>query len=146
MKRLGLLLALLAVGPVAARADTTRLNHAQSLYLMRCGGCHGIEGVSVPEVPTLRDRAGMFLCSEPGREYMVRLPNVALSLIRDDQDLADVMNFVAFKLGGASAPKGARPYTADEVRKLRASPLDGATLARMRQGLMQQYSKGCAGL
>ena len=126
MKRLLLALPLLAAASSSAGAETARLDHAQSLYLTRCGGCHGIEGVSVPEVPTLRNRAGRFLGSEAGRSYMVQLPNVALSLIRDDQDLADVLNFVAFGLGGASVPNGAGPFTAEEVRRLR----DATALAR----------------
>jgi hypothetical protein len=139
------LLLTIAIVSLSARAEITRLDHAQSLYLMRCGGCHGIEGASVPEVPTLRDRAGMFLCSDTGREYLVQLPNVALSLIRDDQELADVLNFVAFGLGGASAPKEAQPYTAQEVRRLRNPALEGTTLAQLRKDLVQRYSSGACG-
>ena len=67
----------------------------------------------------LRDRVGYFMCTPEGRDYLIRLPNVAYSAITDNQELADMMNFVVFGLGGASAPKGAKPFTAAEVARLR---------------------------
>ena len=45
-------------------------------------------------------------CTKDGRDYLIRLPNVAYSAIADNQELAEMMNFVVFGLGGgASAPK-----------------------------------------
>ena len=73
-----------------------------------------MQGNSAPaEIPVLRDRVGYFPCARrEGRDHLIRLPNVAYSAISDNQELADMMNFVVFGLGGNSAPKGARPFTA----------------------------------
>lgn len=88
-----------------AVAGATTLSHTQSVYVSHCGGCHGIEGISGPTfVPTLRNSVGSFACTPEGRAYLVRVPGVSMSLIRDDQTLADVMNFVLITLGGAARP------------------------------------------
>jgi len=116
-------------------ADSTipALNHAQTAYVAGCGGCHGIQGISKNElIPSLRDRAGYWLCTAEGRKYMVKLPNVALAPL-SDAELADLMNFVAFDLGGVSAPKAAARYTASEITQLRAeSPIITDVLSTRR--------------
>ena len=121
------------------------LTHAQSAYLESCGGCHGLQGISARGlVPDLRDRVGYWMCTAQGREYIVRLPNVAFA-DRSDQELADLLNFVVFGFGGTSVQKGAKPYTADEVRALRsgASPIITDLKAR-RRAVMRQVRKACA--
>lgn len=124
--------------PTAAdRAAGPPIMGGQALYLLRCGGCHGIQGVSVPKaIPSLRGRAGAFLCTPAGRDYMLRLPNVQMALIRDDADLAAVMNFVAFDLGGRSAPAGARRFSAAEVAATRGRPLPAGTIAARRNAII----------
>jgi mono/diheme cytochrome c family protein len=123
IQRSALLLALCGTVPACfAEPALSALTHAQSAYLESCGGCHGLQGISAKElVPDLRDRAGFWLCTTEGREYIVKLPNVAFAA-RTDDELAALMNFVVFGLGGPSAPKTAKPYTAAEVRQLRADP------------------------
>jgi mono/diheme cytochrome c family protein len=99
----------------AADAEPQPIGAAQSAYLMRCGGCHGIEGVSVPGlIPTLRGRVGALAGTARGRDYMLHLPNVAMSRL-DDATLASVLNFVVFGLGGASTAPGTLPFTAHQV-------------------------------
>lgn len=113
--------ALLAACLLAAR-PAAAFDAGRDGYLMRCGGCHGIEGTSVPgAIPSLRGTAGRFLCSAAARAAFTRLPNVRMSLLNDDL-LAQVLNFVAFDLGGASAPAGARRFTAAEVHASRSAP------------------------
>ena len=121
----------------AAALPPAAIDPARQLYLLRCAGCHGIQGVSVPtSIPTLRGRVGMFLCAPAGRAFVLRLPNIQMSLIRDDAALADVMNFVMFDLGGASVPARARPFTAKEVAASRGRPLQTATIAATRDALV----------
>jgi hypothetical protein len=109
------------------------LTTPQSDYVEHCSGCHGMQGDSAPaEIPVLRDRIGYFMCTREGREYLIRLPNVAYSAIADNQELADMMNFVVFGLGGASAPKGTKPFTAVEVAKLRTRALATQSLIAAR--------------
>ena len=109
--------------PVLARSD----------YVEHCGGCHGVEGRSAPALlPELRDRVGYFMCTPQARAYLIRLPNVAHSRITDNQQLADLLNFVIFDLGGASTPPGTRPFAADEVARERRFALSSVSLKAER--------------
>ena len=121
------------------------LTTPQSDYVEHCSGCHGMQGDSAPaEIPVLRDRIGYFLCTQEGREYLIRLPNVAYSPIPDNQELADMMNFVVFGLGGKSAPKNARPYTAAEEAKLLTRELATESLIAARAQVVGKMTGTCA--
>ncbi len=129
--------------PLHAHAAGT-IDHTQTLYLMRCGGCHGIEGRSASAVvPDLRDQVGLFLCSDEGRSYMLRVPNVSMSLIRDDASLADVMNFVVLRFGGRNRPPGARLFTAAEMHEARLQPLRATDLAGLRRSILGRAIAAC---
>ena len=121
------------------------LTTPQSDYVEHCSGCHGMQGNSAPaEIPVLRDRVGYFMCTREGRDYLIRLPNVAYSAISDNQELAEMMNFVVFGLGGNSAPKGTKPFTAAEVAKLRTQALATQSLIAIRADVVARLSTGCA--
>ena len=108
----------------------------QSNYLVGCGGCHGENGISNSKlVPDLNDQVGYYLNVPEGREYLVRLPNVAFSIM-SDQELTDVLNFMVFRIGGASVPARAAPYTVDEVARLRKRPLNEVSLVDYRKRLV----------
>jgi mono/diheme cytochrome c family protein len=108
----------------------------QSNYLLSCGGCHGENGVSNSRlVPDLRDQVGFYLNLPEGREYLVRLPNVAFSIM-SDQELTDVLNFMVFHIGGASVPSHSAPYTIAEVARLRKQPLNEVSLVEYRNRLV----------
>jgi hypothetical protein len=120
------------------------MTDAQSDYVENCGGCHGIQGNSAPaNIPVLQGRVGYFMCNPAARAYLLQLPNVALSRITDNAQLADLMNFVVFKLGGASVPAGTPPFTADEVARERRSPLSSASLTQIRVRLVEKLVKSC---
>lgn len=142
---LSVLLAARVPGAPAWSAAPQALTPAQSDYIEYCSGCHGIQGRSRPTpVPELRDRVGYFLCTREGREYLIRLPNVAHAPIADDAELAALMNFVAFGLGGASAPKDSRPFEAAEVGSLRRSPfVPGVALVAMRRRIVTDLIRRC---
>ena len=141
---------LLAAGALAAtpRARPVRLATplppAQVAYLTSCGGCHGIEGSSAPDsVPTLRGLTGSFLCTRQGREFIIRLPDVALTPL-SDRMLTDVMNFVVFDLGAPVAGGGkARPYTVAEVARLRHHPLTDTGLTAYRNQVVAGLASRC---
>ncbi len=117
------------------------LTTPQSDYVEHCSGCHGMQGDSAPaEIPVLRNRVGYFLCTREGRDYLIRLPNVAFSPIDDNQELADMMNFVVFGLGGASAPRSAKPFTAAEVARLRGAALATQSLIAARARIVEALS------
>jgi len=97
----------------------------RSDYLENCAGCHGINGSTAPaQLPELRGRVGWFMCTPEGRAYLLRLPNVAQSRIKDNGELANMMNFVVFVLGGGSAPPRAKPFTGEEVGRERLLALN----------------------
>ena len=112
-------------------------------YLEHCGGCHGIDGRSAPRlVPDLKNRAGYFLCTREGREYVAQLPNVALVSI-GNSELAALLNFVSFELGASSAPRGARRYTASEVAQMRRQPITSVDLIGYRRLVVRQLIASC---
>ena len=146
---LPILLALTIGGSAAAIAvdGAVRISdpvQARSDYIENCAGCHGIGGDSAPaQLPLLRHRIGYFLCTPEARAYLVRVPNVAHSRITDNAQLADLLNYVVFDLGGDSAPANARPFTADEVTRERAHPLNGVSLKAMRASLVERVIRAC---
>jgi hypothetical protein len=144
MKALGLAALLLAPAVAYAQPALPELTTPQSDYVEHCSGCHGMQGDSAPaEIPVLRGRVGYFMCTQQGREYLIRLPNVAYSAITDNQELADMMNFVVFGLGGNSAPKGTRPYTAQEVARLRTRALATQSLMAVREDVVGEMMGSC---
>jgi hypothetical protein len=123
--------------------SNARLSPGQSHYLENCGGCHGIQGSSWKrDIPELRGAVGQFLCTAAGREYIVRLPNVAFANM-DDGMLTEVMNFVVFGLGGSSVPAGAKPYSRGEVAALRRQPLKNRQLAALRMTILAEAGTQC---
>jgi hypothetical protein len=125
--------------------STSRLTPVQVAYLTSCGGCHGIEGVSAPQsVPTLRHLTGSFLCTREGREFVVRIPDVALSTL-SDRMLTRVMNWVVFDLGApVAAGRESDRYTVAEVARLRREPLTQTGLTAYRQQLVARLQARCA--
>jgi mono/diheme cytochrome c family protein len=117
--RLALLLALVAVPLAAAQAeDRVRAN-----YLLACRGCHLVDGSGVPpEVPSLRDTLGQFATSREGRDYLVRVPGVAQSRL-NDEELAEVINWVLTEFNTTGLSKNFRPFTAREVAAVRGNIL-----------------------
>lgn len=117
---------------------------ARADYVEQCAGCHGVEGSTAPAaLPELRGRVGWFLCTPAARAYLIRLPNVAHSRIRDPQQLADMMNYVIFDLGGPSAPANAAPFTAQEIAHERQFPLSAASLKAERARHVESAIRQC---
>ena len=117
--RLVVLLALVALPFATAQAeDRVRAN-----YLLACRGCHLVDGSGVPpEVPSLRDTLGQFVKSAEGRGYLVRVPGVAQSRL-NDEELAEVINWILTEFNAASLPKDFRPFSAREVAAVRGDIL-----------------------
>lgn len=131
------LLALTALPTASLAQEAASPVSARTAYLLSCGGCHGYEGVSNSRlVPDLKDQVGYYLRLPEGRRYIARLPNVAFSSNSDPQ-LAKLLNYVVFTLGGGSAPRDARPYTAREVGALRRQPLTEVSLIQVRKQLVE---------
>ena len=121
MSRLGvraLLAASLLLGAAAARAYTPDVEFA-----LNCQGCHRADGTGTPgSVPALADSVARFLAVPGGREYLVQVPGVAQAPL-DDAALAVVVNWMLNRFDAQHVPKDFQPYTADEIGRLRKSPL-----------------------
>jgi len=96
--------------------------HAESFaehdYILNCSGCHRIDGRGSRTVPSLR--AMQELRGLPGaREYWVQVPGAAQAPLSDAR-LAAMMNWLIERFTG---PRPEPAYTAEEVARLRASPL-----------------------
>ena len=114
----------LTIGSVVA-APQTAINEdrARYHYQMFCQGCHTPDGSGVNAVPPLKGMMGVFLRSQRGREFMVQVPGSATSKL-DDTQLAEVLNWCIENFSASSLIDGDYlPYTAEEVGRLRRSPL-----------------------
>ena len=117
---------------------------ARSDYVENCGGCHGIQGTSAPaKIPVLLDRVGYFMCTPEARAYLIRLPNVAHSRLTDNAQLAELLNFVVFDLGGASTPRGSARFTGEEVARERPHVMSAESLKAIRARMVEQVIRAC---
>jgi cytochrome c553 len=134
-------LGLLCAAALRAAAPTGQFPPPQRDYILACGGCHGLNGVSNPDlVPGLQGLVGFYLNLPEGRAYLSRLPNVAFSTLSDER-LAAVLNYVVFDIGAGSVPPEAPAYRAAEVGKWRKQPLTEVTLSAYRRGLVDTLIK-----
>lgn len=134
--------ALPPLGPLPAAI--TDPDMARTDYAEHCGGCHGIQGSAAPaQLPELRGRVGWFMCTPQSRAYLIRLPNIAHSRITDNQQLADLVNYMVFGLGGASVPTGSKPFTADEVAHERKFALTSTSLKAERARYVEAAIRQC---
>lgn len=107
---------------VTVFAEEINDKRAKFNYQMLCQGCHTPDGSGFKGVPQIKGFIGNFLVNQKGREYLVRVPGSANSAL-NDKDLAEVLNWIIFEMGGTSTPNNLQRYTAEEVAKLRKNPL-----------------------
>ncbi|MEJ2760630.1 MAG: cytochrome c, class I [Gammaproteobacteria bacterium] len=116
-----ILLALLLYG-VCVSAGPINEARAHTNYQLYCQGCHSPEGMGHKSIPRLAGRVGSYLKLPAGRDYLVRVPGAATTIL-SDRDLAEVLNWIILHFGGKSTPKDFKYYTAREVGNLRSRPL-----------------------
>ena len=118
------------VGAGAAWAYTPEVDFA-----LNCQGCHRADGSGTPGiVPALADSVARFLTVPGGRAYLVQVPGVAQAPL-DDAALAAVVDWMLRRFDPDHLPKDAAPYTADEVGRLRRTPL--LDVEKVRAALLQ---------
>ncbi len=117
--------ALTLVASVPANAGSPQLH-----YMLQCQGCHRADGSGSPgAVPSLSGSMGRFLTVPGGREYLVRVPGSAQSPL-SDADLARVLNWMIRAFGPTAIAGDFEPFRADEVARIRVSPLIEVDSAR----------------
>jgi hypothetical protein len=118
MKRL---LAALAFALVAAARSFAA--PPTELYTLNCWGCHLPHAEGIPgSVPRLAHSMGYFLHLPEGRAYLAQVPGVANSPL-NDQQIADVLNWLLVTFNKSELPPAFKPYTAAEIRQFRPHPM-----------------------
>jgi cytochrome c553 len=130
MKRLApLLLAAVAVPLAAAAGDGGVMqgvpNPAQARidWMLKCQGCHRPDGGGdAASTPPLNDQVARFLRVKGGREFVGRVPGVAMTDL-DDRRLAQLVNWTLYRFDAGHLPADFKPYTEAEIGALRRDPL-----------------------
>lgn len=125
-----LMLATLLVAEPAT-AEELNFERAQFNYQMFCQGCHTPDGSGARAVPQMKEHIGYFLQTPNGREYLVRVPGSATSAL-DNEQLAEVLNWIIIEFSGASSDDSFVRYTPEEVGRLRQAPLNEVVSYRAR--------------
>src|SRR6202167_692210 len=107
----------------SALAACAAVASPQQDYMLYCMGCHGAQAQGVPgKIPPLAHSLARYMRSPEGRDYVLRVPGAANSVLSDAQ-LAAVLNWVAAKFD-ASDLSGDVPWvTSEEVTRARHTPL-----------------------
>jgi cytochrome c553 len=119
--------ALLALG-IAAVPVQAPASAAQD-YMLYCMGCHGPDAHGVPgKVPALAGSLSRFMRTAQGRDYVLRVPGAANSVLGDAQ-LAGVLNWLAER-DAAAGEAPVKPFTEAEVALVRRQPLSNVLATR----------------
>jgi mono/diheme cytochrome c family protein len=135
----------LAVAGAAATALAATAAQAspQQDYVLYCMGCHGPQAEGVPgKVPPLAHALGRYMRSPAGRNYVLRVPGAANSVLSDAQ-LAAVLNWVAQTFDAEELSDSVPLFTTEEVTGLRHSPLP-SVLATRREVVTALATTGLA--
>ncbi|SDE41975.1 Cytochrome c [Thermus arciformis] len=141
------LMAFLLLGGLAlAQADGAKL-YAQ------CAGCHQANGQGLPGAfPALAGHVAEILSKQGGREYLIKALlwglqgqievkgmkyNGAMPAFNGlkDEEIAAVLNHIATAWGDDKKVKDFKPFTAEEVKKLRAQKLTPQQVLEERKKL-----------
>jgi mono/diheme cytochrome c family protein len=113
---------------LGAATGPARANPAQD-YTLYCRGCHGAEAQGVPgRIPPLAGALTRFMRTAEGRNYVLRVPGAANSVLPDAQ-LAAVLNWLAERYPAPDEPRPA-PFTTEEVARVRHTPLERVQATR----------------
>jgi hypothetical protein len=114
-------------------------------YAFRCKGCHGSAGEGTPgHVPRLDGFVGLYTHLPEGRDYLMRVPGVARSVL-DDARLAGVLNWMLQIYAAGQVAPGFAPFTAEEVGDARHRPLAGERDALRSRLLKALRARGLIG-
>ena len=120
--------------PADVPAGVSNVQRAWQNWTLNCQGCHVDGNGSSSTAPRLAGTVARFVSVPGGREYLGRVPGVATSPL-SDADLAEVMNWMLWRLDKQHLPATYRPFSAAEIGRLRAQPLR-LEAAQMRAELL----------
>ncbi|MDE2304908.1 MAG: cytochrome C [Gammaproteobacteria bacterium] len=145
-----------AAGPVAAAAyrgaSTAELaphpgvsdpRLAWQDWVLNCQGCHRPNGDgSAHTAPKLAGEVARYLRVPGGRAYLARIPGIASSPL-DNRRLASVVNWMLWRFDPADLPADFRPFTAEELGRMRSRPWRLGMYA-VRRALQARIAAGAA--
>lgn len=114
-------------------------------YVLYCMGCHGAQAQGVPgRIPPLAHALAFYMRSPAGRNYVLRVPGAASSVLSDAQ-LAAVLNWLADRYSAEElAAQPVPPFTVEEVAQARHTPLPDVLATR--RDVVRALSAGGASL
>jgi mono/diheme cytochrome c family protein len=113
---------LLGLGAAIVATGTALASPGQD-YMLYCMGCHGSQAQGVPgKIPPLANALGRYMRSPVGRDYVLRVPGAANSVLSDAQ-LAAVLNWVAAQFNASELTGNVPWFTTEEVTRSRHTPL-----------------------
>jgi cytochrome c553 len=113
---------LFALGAAIAACGTALASPGQD-YMLYCMGCHGAQAQGVPgKIPPLAHALGRYMRSPLGRDYVLRVPGAANSVLSDAQ-LAAVLNWIAAQFDASDLSSEVPWFTTEEVTRSRHTPL-----------------------
>jgi cytochrome c553 len=103
----------------------------QQDYILYCMGCHGAQAEGVPgKVPPLAHALGRYMRTAAGRDYVLRVPGAANSVLSDSQ-LAAVLNWLAQTFDRDELTQNnVPPFSTAEVTGSRHSPMPSVLATR----------------
>lgn len=101
-------------------------------YMLYCMGCHGPQAEGVPgKIPPLAHSLGRFMRTPDGRNYLLRVPGAANSVLSDPQ-LAAVLNWLAQEFSAEDLTPDVALFTPTEVTASRHTPLASVLATRQK--------------
>lgn len=123
----------LAVAACAALiASAAQALEPRTNWQLQCMGCHHPDGAGeLDRVPSLRETLVPFAAIDEGRSFMIRVPGVAQSALKD-AEVADLLNWMVQNLSAVAVPADYRSFTTAEVAAARREPLAAVKAERER--------------
>lgn len=132
-----------AAAATDAPAGVPNPQRAWQNWTLNCQGCHRPDGSgSEGTAPSLAGIVSKFLNVPGGRDYLGRVPGVATSPL-GNADLAELMNWMFWRFDKEHMPTDYVPFTAEEVGRLRTSPLR-LEANQMRVDLLKKADESAA--
>jgi len=146
----------LAAGASVARAD------GHNIFISNCAVCHQPDGKGAPSVyPPLAGSVGKYVALKEGRAYVIDVVSFGMGGKIDsagdsfegdmppwpqlnDQDVADVLNYVLTSLNAKLLPTDFKPISPEEVKAERAKTLTAAAVHTERDALTKQLGDKAA--
>ena len=133
----------LVLAAAASLVAGAALASPQQDYVLYCMGCHGPQAEGVPsKVPPLAHALGLYMRTPAGRNYVLRVPGAANSVLSDAQ-LAGVLNWLAQTFSAGELSSDVALFTTAEVTGLRHTPLP-SVLATRREVVSALAATGLA--